>query len=71
MFSDAGQNLWSRLGKLPDEALHFLNLSVEASSQPADAELEVTDLIQQFVFGSRMVPDGNHRKSLSAFFATS
>ena len=71
MFSDAGQYLGSRLRKLRDETLGLPNLSVEASSQSANAEFEVADLTEQFVLGSRMVPDGSYRKSLSAFFATS
>ena len=71
MFPDAGQYLWRRLRKLCDKILGLPDLGVEASSQSADAEFEVADLTQQFVFGSRMVPDGSQRKSLSAFFATS
>ena len=71
MLPDAGQYLLSRLGKLCDEALGLPNLSAEAASQAGDAEFEVADLIQQFVLGGLMLPDGSHRKSLSAFFATS
>ena len=67
---DAGQYLSTRLRKLCDEALGPLDLSVEASSQSGDAEFEVADLIQQFVFGGLMVPEGSHRKSLAAFLAT-
>lgn len=71
MSPDAGQYLSTRLRKLRDEILGLADVGEQATSQSGDAGFEITDLIQQFVLSSLMVLDGSHRKSLSAFLATS